>query len=165
MGEVGSAAAVLVAAAFAWAGATKLARPEATAQAFRTLNLPAVAPAARALPLLELAVAAGLVMAPRAGGMAALVLLMLFTVLLVRAIAAGATTGCGCFGAVADEPVSVLDVARNCLLAAGAVAALGAPRLVAPSVPAATLVGGAALSGWLLLSLARASRHTADRAS
>src|SRR5688500_13264747 len=117
MGEVGSAAAVLVAAAFAWAGASKLARPEATAQAFRTLNLPAVAPVGRALPVVELGVAATLILAPRVGGLAALVLLTVFTVLLARAIAAGATTGCGCFGAVADEPVSVLDVARNGLLA------------------------------------------------
>ena len=76
------------------------------------------------VPVLELLLAIALVAAPRAGGAVAVVLLSLFNAVLLRALRAGVTAGCACFGSSAARPLSTRDLWRNALLAALAVAAL-----------------------------------------
>lgn len=154
MGEVGSAAALLVAAVFAWTGARKTVAPDVTASSFRALGVPAPRTAARVLPLAELAIAGLLVVLPRVGATLAIVALAGFSAVLGRALVKGVEVGCGCFGATATDPVSVADLLRNGLLAlAAALAGFAATHV--PSLPAVLLVGGGALAGMMLIAMLR----------
>jgi len=146
--DVGYAAAVVLAAVLLWAAATKLARPQEAARSFRALGLPSPAALARAVPAAELAVAAVLLAAPRAGGAGALALLAAFSAVLGRAVRAGVTTPCACFGAVTTDPVSAAEIVRNGLLTLLAAAALGATRPVLPDPFAAVAVVASVAAGW-----------------
>ena len=154
--------ALLLAAAFVRAAAAKLARPDQTGAGFRALGLPRAALLARAIPLAELTVAALLVAAPAAGGVVAFVLLGVFTVVLARAVRAGVSTGCTCFGAVSSEPVSRSDILRNGLLAAAAVAAWDAPGPTVPSAGAVALLAVTLLAGTGLVHFSRGRRGQAQ---
>ncbi|MDQ3980446.1 MAG: hypothetical protein M3314_12975 [Actinomycetota bacterium] len=154
--------ALLLAAAFVRAAAAKLARPEQTEAGFRALDLPRPALLARAVPVLEVLVATLLVAAPAPGGVVAFVLLSAFTVVLARAVGAGLTTGCTCFGAVSAEPVSRSDLLRNALLAAAAVAAWQAPGPTLPSAGAVALLAVALVAGTVLLRFSRGRRGQAQ---
>lgn len=125
-------AALLSAAVLAWAGIAKWSRPLGTAASFAGLGLPAPRMLARAVPLVEMTAAAGLVVAPRAGAVVALVLLASFTVVLVITLRRGTSVGCACFGTARTRPVSVVDIVRNMGLAGLAGLALGATD---PTVP------------------------------
>lgn len=116
MDELGYTSALVLAVLFAWAGGAKLAARAPTAASFRGLGLPAAEELAFAVPLAEIAVAAGLVIVPRPAAWIAIGLLAAFTVVLVRAVGRGLDVGCACFGAARREPVSVVDVIRNALL-------------------------------------------------
>lgn len=155
MGEIASAAALCLAVVFAWAGASKVVRGDATESSFRALGVPSPAAAARLVPLGELALAGLLVTLPRVGAGAALLVLAGFTTFLARAIASGSTAGCGCFGAARAEPVSVFDLYRNGLLLIGAIAATGATGAALPSLPALVLTSVAALLGTVVLTALR----------
>ena len=124
------AGAVVLAAVFVRAAAAKLARPRDAAAGFDALGVPAPAAMAWLVPAAELAVATLLVAVPRAGGVAALVLLVPFTLVLARAVRAGVLTGCACFGSSSRRPVSGRDLVRNGVLAAMAlvVSAAAEPR-------------------------------------
>jgi hypothetical protein len=148
--------ALFLAAAFVRAAAAKLARLEQTEAGFRGLGLPLAAGLSRVIPVLELLVAAVLVAFPAAGAVVAFVLLALFTVVLARAVRAGVSTACTCFGAVSAEPVSGSDLLRNGLLAAAAVAAWGTPAPTAPSPLAVALLAVSLAAG---TALVRFSRH------
>jgi uncharacterized membrane protein YphA (DoxX/SURF4 family) len=161
MDGLGYAGAVLLAALFVRAGAAKLARPAATTASFVALGVPAAATTARAVPVVELAVAVALLTVPRAGAVAALGLLVPFTAVLARAVAAGTQAPCNCFGAAGADPVSSVDVARNVLLAALAVAAATAPRPELPSAVASVVVIAAFGTGAGLLRAARRYRRAA----
>ncbi|MFN2503919.1 MAG: MauE/DoxX family redox-associated membrane protein [Acidimicrobiales bacterium] len=152
--------ALVLAVTFVRAAAAKLARPALTAAGFGAMGLPAPGVLSRAVPVVELAVAALLVALPAVGGVVALALLVVFSVVLARAVRAGVSTGCTCFGAVSSEPVSSVDLQRNLLLAGLALGALDAPEPVVPSVAAVVLVGAAALAG---VGLLRLSRRRSDR--
>lgn len=115
--------ALVLAAVFVRAGVAKLSRRAETEAGLRAMRVPAARPLALGVPLVELATAVLLIAAPRAGGIASLVLLVIFTGVLVRAIASGVTAPCNCFGAARAEPVSIKDVVRNIVLAGLAVAA------------------------------------------
>ena len=154
--------ALLLAVAFVRAAAAKLARPELTEAGFGALGLPRPGLAARAVPVIELFVAALLVGAPAPGGVVAFVLLAAFTVVLARAVRAGVSTGCTCFGAVSGEPVSRSDLLRNGLLAAAAVAAWDAPGPSVPSAGAVGLLSIALLAGTALLHYSRGRRGEAQ---
>lgn len=155
MAGFGYACAVLLAATFVRAGAAKLARPAATAASFAALGVPGAAGVARAVPLVELLVAACLLAVPRVGAVVALFLLAVFSGLLASAIRSGATAPCNCFGTARAEPVSVADLVRNGLFAALAVAGLATvePRL--PSPLAALAAAGAFALGALALRAVR----------
>src|SRR5579885_1227581 len=116
MAGIASAFAAVLAVVFAWAGVAKLARHADTALAFASLGLPA--PLAWAVPAAELAVAGVLLVRPPVGAAAALALLALFSLVLVRALARGEPVRCACFGARRAEVVSPGDVVRNGVLAA-----------------------------------------------
>jgi uncharacterized membrane protein YphA (DoxX/SURF4 family) len=108
-------AAVVLALVFIRAGVAKFNRPDATATAFAAMALPAPRALARAVPVVELALAVALVASPRIGGAVALVLISFFSAVLVRNV--GTDTGCGCFGAAHARPVSRVDLVRNAVLA------------------------------------------------
>lgn len=155
--DLGTAAAVVLAVTFAWAGAAKLGRPVETAEAFVGLGLRPVG-LGRAVPIVELLLAVALLAAPGAGGAAALVLLGAFSVVLVRAVSRGVKVRCACFGQTGGPPLSWVDLVRNVLLgglAALAVAAGLEPRW--PSLFSAGVVGIASTAGAGLLRLLR--RH------
>ena len=154
--DLGSAAALFLAAVFAWAGAVKLVSPARTSNAFRDLGLPGAALLARAVPVAELALSAALILSPRAGGAAALGTLVLFTGVVLRALRQGKRAGCGCFGAATSgEDLSYVEPARNLLLAVAAVAALSASDLGRPSLAATVAVTSLVVAGSLALGLLR----------
>jgi uncharacterized membrane protein YphA (DoxX/SURF4 family) len=156
--ELGQAAALVLAAVFAWAAVAKVAARPATAASFRGLGLPAPAALAVAVPVVEVVLALGLVAAPAPASFAALAVLLAFSVVIGRAVARGSTVGCACFGGGAeDRPVSVLELVRNGGLGALAIVASGAGAGSAlwPSLPAAVLVT-------VLVALARVGLAAAE---
>ena len=150
---VASAAALALAALFAWAGASKLVRPEQTATAFRGLGVPAPVVLARLTPPLELAIAAGLVLAPRPAAIVAIAMLATFSLVLGRAVRVGAAVPCACFGSARAEPVSRVDLLRNVVLAGMGLAAMGTTRVVVPPIEALVLVSTAGLTSAVALAL------------
>lgn len=153
MSDVGYAAAVVLAVVFAWAGTAKLADRHRTATTLAALGLPRASLLGTALPIVEIALGAGLLAVPATAAYAALALLAAFTTFLVRAVGTGVPVPCGCFGSASARPVSAVEIARNLLLGAAAVVATFAtgPRVPGPGAVlvalAATAIGAAALAG------------------
>jgi uncharacterized membrane protein YphA (DoxX/SURF4 family) len=116
--SAGDAPGIVLAAVFAWAGAAKAVDRRATARSFRALGLPGEVVLTTGVPVAELLLAAGLVLAPAAAAPVALGLLTAFTVVLGRALRDGVAVGCGCFGTARRGAVSGRDLARNGVLAA-----------------------------------------------
>ena len=150
-----TACAYALAAVFVVAAASKLASPERTAAAFAALGLPGSRGLALAVPVVELAVAVTLVVAPAAGGVAALAVLAAFSVVVARALVVGTAAPCACFGRARSEPVSAVDLARNALLVILALAALATDRPTRPSAGDLVVVAVAFVAGTVVLSLAR----------
>lgn len=155
MDGLGYACALVLAGVFVWAGAAKLARPAQTAAGLVTLAVPGGRSVARAVPFVELAVAAILLAAPRAGAVLAVVMLAAFTAFLARAVRSGVRTPCNCFGTSRVDPVSWADVVRNMMLIASAVVTIGAARPVVPRPGAGAAAAGAVALGYLLLRTLR----------
>lgn len=160
MSEVGYVAALLLAGLFAWAGVAKLSSPHRTRQTFTAFGLPAPRVLGTALPLAELALAVGLVAFPAVASYVALGLLVGFTTFLVRAVQGGTDVGCGCFGSARAEPVGMVELLRNVLMACAAVAASFATAPTVPN-PGAVLVvlTATALTGLGLAHLRRRTPH------
>jgi len=126
--DLARVAAMVLAGVFAWAGVAKLWNRQATSRSFAGLGLPAPASLALVVPATELGVASALVAVPPLGAWAALALLVVFTVVIIRALATGVTVPCACFGSARSaRAVSSVDVVRNACLAAAAVLAAGVP--------------------------------------
>jgi uncharacterized membrane protein YphA (DoxX/SURF4 family) len=108
------------------AGVLKLRAPVAFATEIANYQLlPAVAPyLAATLPVLELVIAAALVVAPRAwrraAALGALGLFAAFTVAVGSAFFRRINIDCGCFG-TGGGPITALTLARNVALMSGAV--------------------------------------------
>lgn len=155
MSDIGSGAALLLAAVFAVAGVAKLRRPAATATTFRALRLPAAGAAAVAVPVAELVVAVLLLALPALGAALAIAALVAFTGVLVAAVRGDEAVSCGCFGSAGNDPVTAADLVRNGLLVVAAAVAVtgGAPGL--PSLPAAVAVSAAAVTGLVVVALVR----------
>jgi hypothetical protein len=98
-----------------------------TLAAIPWLPLRAARVAARGVPIVELAVAASLVAAPREGAIAALTLLGAFTAVVGVEVAAGRRFACACFGGAAARPADSSYLARNAILVAAAVALVARP--------------------------------------
>jgi hypothetical protein len=152
----GYACAAVLATVFVRAAVAKAVRAEHTGAGFAALGVPSPAVAARAVPLVELALAVVLLGAPRVGAVAAIVLLAGFSVVLARAVRRGVAVGCNCFGAPRVDAVSSVDLARNAMLATLALAALFAPRATKPSLAAVAGAAGVVILGVLGLRAARA---------
>jgi hypothetical protein len=167
-------AAVILAAAFGWAALSKAARPSAWRAALRAHGLGGLELAtAVAVPSAELAVATVLLLvSARAGGAAALALLVAFSAALVRARfrSGDRRVPCGCFGRRASVDVR-LALVRNAVLAAlGVLAFTGskpdAPPLGLPSsgevVPALLALVGIALGAWVAREVLRTRQPAAS---
>ncbi|MGH9040726.1 MAG: MauE/DoxX family redox-associated membrane protein [Acidimicrobiia bacterium] len=114
-----------LAAAFALSAGAKLADLEATAAALAGMGAPAPAVVARTLPVVEAALAVGLLALPDHPGpaLAAMATVAVFTVVVARTLAQGRAVPCPCFGARDARPVSAATLVRNLallVLAAGA---------------------------------------------
>lgn len=151
MAGLGYAAAIVLGVVLGLAAVTKLADRPGTARSFVAFGLPRSL--AAVVPVVELAVAGALLVAPAWGAAAALPLLALFTTFLARAIRRGVTAPCNCFGGAGRMPVSGVDLARNVALLAAGVAALFAPRPRVPGAGAALVVG--AIAAAVVLALRR----------
>jgi len=118
---------VALAVVFAWAGGAKFADLKGTQEGFAALGLSRPEPRAIQVAAFEIATAVLLIVAPVGGALVALILLVVFTVLIVRLIRSGTTAPCRCFGGIRSHPLAWTDVARNVGLGALAVVTLVAP--------------------------------------
>jgi uncharacterized membrane protein YphA (DoxX/SURF4 family) len=80
--------------------------------------------AIRSTPFVEIVIGAALVAGVHDAAIAAIALLVAFTVLLVRALARGVKAPCACFGSLRTRPVTWWSVARNVALIALAIFSL-----------------------------------------
>ena len=93
MNQIASASALLVAAILGWAWIAKLRDRAATAKSFAGLG---VRLPVGAVVVAELATAVALIVRPRSGAIASVVLLGAFTAVLVQAMARPGAVTCGC---------------------------------------------------------------------
>jgi hypothetical protein len=110
---------LLLVGVFVWAGVAKLVDPTGTRAGLAAFGVPGAARAAWwLLPASELTVAAlvGSVATRRAGGIAALALLAVFTGAALVQIRAGNHAPCNCFGSVRPGRIGVGLVIRNLVL-------------------------------------------------
>ncbi len=113
MSVVSSFAAALLGLAFVVAGASKLAAGDAWPAQARDLGAPPVAIAP--LPWLELVIGAALVaqLVEPWPAVVAIALLIAFSALIARRLAAGERPPCACFGAWSARPIGPGHLARN----------------------------------------------------
>jgi Methylamine utilisation protein MauE len=107
-----------------------------------------VAPLSWLVPFLELGCAVGLWLPPirQAAATLTIGLLIVFTAVIVRALAEGSQANCGCFGGSGADQVSWLGVGRNAvLLALAVVAALPVAGRYPPPVPSVLAGAGVGL--------------------
>jgi thiol-disulfide isomerase/thioredoxin/uncharacterized membrane protein YphA (DoxX/SURF4 family) len=109
---------------FGTAGVTKLLDQRGTREAVKNFGAPeSLAPALSiALPIAELAIAAGLLLVntTRASAIAALLVLGLFVVAIGINLARGRTHDCHCFGQLYSRPLGWPTLVRNLIFALGA---------------------------------------------
>jgi hypothetical protein len=123
MSAVAAAAAIVLGLAFLVAGVAKLAAGRDWPSMAATMGVPATV--AAAVPWLELVLGGALVvrLAMPVPAIAAILLLVAFTVVIARRLAAGGHPPCSCFGAWSARPLGPAHVARNAVLLALAVLA------------------------------------------
>lgn len=148
---------LIVAVVLAVSGIAKVRQPEDVASAFSALRLPRWLgrPFFRlALPWAELALAVALLVLPGVAGvivaMAALALMLAYTVVIGRALTFGYPVDCNCFGRLGLGEVTRRTLARNVLLTL--VAGVGvAYAVVVGRMPLGYVVtGGPGVWGWVL---------------
>lgn len=115
---------IALSAVFGVAGVTKLLDPRGTRDAVKNFGAPEpLVPAVSiALPIVELAIAAGLLFTStnRVSAQAALLVLILFVVAISVNLARGRTHDCHCFGQLYSRPLGWPTLARNIIFALGA---------------------------------------------
>ena len=161
---------LLLALVFAVAGVAKLADRSGTRRAIEAFGVPPrlAAPSVTLLPIAELAIAVALVPAATArwGGLAAVALLVIFSLAIARTLHVGSTPDCNCFGGLTQTEVGRGTLIRNLLLGAiaGFVALSGQPVSAVRwiTVPAARdrpgivfMVASLASLGWFCWQLLR----------
>jgi hypothetical protein len=134
-----------LAAVFVAAAGFKLLDGATTIAEFDGLGLPRSGLLARLVPAVEVLTAALLLVRPRLGSMASVVLLAVFTAVLARALHQGKSATCGCFGAVGAAPISSATLVRNGVLMVMAVAAAAQTSLTLPDMAAVITVSMVAL--------------------
>ncbi|MDH4148238.1 MAG: methylamine utilization protein MauE [Acidimicrobiia bacterium] len=163
MRVVGLVLATTLAAVFATAAVTKLADRPATARLFRALGLRRTYPLALAVPVVEGAVAVGLLTVPAAGAVAAIALLAAFSAFLADRLRRGFDTPCACFGSASARPLGPRHLVRNAMLAAlaaGVVVMAGAQ----PAPARFVAVGAAFTLVAAVVALVRSKRPQTRRA-
>jgi len=145
--------ALTLAATLAVAAVAKLRDPSRTAGDFAALGLPMPTLLARLVPAIEVAVAVALLVVPGWGAVAAFGLFVLFTALLISLVRSGQPIACSCFGAVSDEPVSWVEVARNGVLLVAAAVVTPFDELVVPGFAAVVAYSAAAVIGMVVVQL------------
>jgi hypothetical protein len=120
----------LIAVVLLISGIAKLPATDRTLAAMADLRVPKLLQRraiARVLPIVELGIALALLVVPGvvrfAAALAAVAMLLVFTVLLTRAVRAGDEVSCECFGALSRDVVDGTTVVRNLVLLTGAIAA------------------------------------------
>lgn len=113
MQTLGTIAAILLGAVFVVAGGAKLASGAAWVAQARSIGAPQ--PIATALPGIEVVLGALLIttIAMPLPALAAIVLLVAFSVLIARQLVDGRHPPCACFGAWSTRPLSDVHLARN----------------------------------------------------
>ncbi len=134
-------AAVVVALVLVAAAVSKASSVSSTRDAFEALGLRSPGVLAVAVPALEAAVAALLLLWPRWGGLAAICLLTAFTAVLADVWRSGEPLACPCFGGSSSVPVGWVDIVRNGVLIAAAAVAVTRDGTGPPN-PAEIAVGG-----------------------
>jgi methylamine dehydrogenase accessory protein MauD len=113
---------LLLAVIFIVSGLAKLVDRSGSRQAMLDFGVPArlAVPSAFLLPLIELVVAAALILTISAwwGGLGALALLLLFTTAVGYHLTRGHTPKCHCFGQASSEPIGWSTLVRNLILSA-----------------------------------------------
>lgn len=122
----GAVAAVALGLVFEWSGVAKIASREAwqvSGTPFSTGSRALDGAVRSVLPWLEVVVGGLLILrvVPIAAALVGLVMLVAFTVALVRVLATGQRPPCMCFGAVRAKPVAWTNVARNAVLITAAI--------------------------------------------
>ena len=168
MSDIGGAAAIVLAIVFAWAAVAKLRTEAETTASFAGLGLPSPGALAKVVPVVELGVAAGLLVAPATVSWVALALVLAFSVVIARAVATGSTVTCACFGTAASRgdqarPVSVVELVRNAGLGGLAIvasgAAAGAVRTTLPALVIVTVLVALARVAFAAVDLRRQGGH------
>lgn len=129
MATIGLTARLLLAAFLAIAGVGKQRHRPAGLEMFRSLGLPAIPAAVIGLSLVELALAAGLLIPGlvRLAAASTAAVMTLFTAVLAAALLRGRAPKCACLGNAKPSPVTRLTLLRNLGLIAIAVFAYTAP--------------------------------------
>ena len=129
MATIGLTARLVLAAVLVTAGVGKLRHRPAALEMFRSLGLPAISAGIIGLALLELALAAGLLIPGLARPVVATTtaVMSLFTALGAAAGRRGLAPMCACLGNAKPSPVTRLTLLRNLALIAIAVLAYTAP--------------------------------------
>ncbi len=105
--------ALVLAAVFVAAAVAKFRDRAGTTDTMASFRLPLPGVMAVVVPIIELAIAAVLVISPSAGALAGVTLLVFFTTFLLLQLRLGVTTPCRCFGSTSQHPLSYADVTRN----------------------------------------------------
>ena len=145
------AAALVLAAVFAFAAATKSADAGRTGDEFARLGLPAPDLLARVVPPAEAVVALTLLWRPALGSTLATFALLAFTAVLGAALRTGRNVTCGCLGSFSRKPISALTLARNAELMALAALASTTPATggLRPTLPATEMILSLGLAAML----------------
>ena len=149
---------VALSAVFGTAGVTKLLDQRGTRDAVENFGAPeSMAPAlAIALPITELAIAAGLLFVgtTRASALAALLVLALFVVAIGVNLARGRTHDCHCFGQLYSRPLGWPTLVRNLIFALGAGIVLWQAEVeTSPSIVSTLAALNSAQRLWLIGAL------------
>lgn len=146
-------------------GVAKLRDRRATRDAFTALRVPAIVPAdvaAPALPWVEIAAAALLLVTPSGWlvpvAVVVLLLMLAYTALVARALTFDEPVTCSCFGTLGRHDVDTTTLARNVLLTALAAVVVWF-ALDGGSVPSA--LGALDVAGWWALAAAAAAATVA----
>ena len=125
MDVVATIAAIVVGAALIWAGVFKLMDGQAWPKAAADMGV--ARPIALVVPFVELAIGITMIIPVLRPwpAVAAIVLLLAFTVVILRRILDGSRPPCACFGSRSNRPLGAIHVLRNvCLIALAVVAAV-----------------------------------------
>ena len=164
---------LIVIVTLAVSGAAKAKEPASTATAIVNLDLDRWVPmklAAAALPWVEIVLALWLLFAPGLlgviGAAAVVALFIVYWLVILRAVVAGNTASCNCFGGASTAPISGYTLARNTALLAASLGALGAAITTGHSVVGmltrVILRDGLWLGGAALLALALWSMYRSE---